>query len=159
MSDFAIHPLHEKPERAEVCAAWSYGEWSAYLETASLENSVKGYKDRAKNKDKLPLTWLGYEGKNMIGMVSLKENCHEDYKELTPWLGSLFVHPYFRRKGYGSALIQHIHAKAKEMGFHHLHLFTSDKTSLYEKNGWKKTAEIRDPMGLHDTNSLMEIDL
>jgi len=159
MPDLQIHPLSEKPEYANDCAVWCYGEWGVHKDSFSIEKSIEAYSNSTDNKDKMPLTWLGFEGSFLAGMISLVEDDHEDHKDLSPWLASMYVHPSFRRKGYAAALIQHLHKEAKNLGHDHLYLFTPDMMPLYEKNGWKVTQNVRDPRGIHDHEKLMEITL
>lgn len=159
MTPIDIYPLSEKPEFAEICAVWSHGEWGAHMKNSSLQDTINCYKNKAKNSDKIPLTWIGLINDKIAGMISLNEHDHEDHKDLSPWLASMFVHPTFRKKGYASALIQHLHKKAKKLGYDHLYLFTPDAMKLYEKNGWKVTGKVRDPRGIYDHEKLMEIDL
>lgn len=159
MDDLQIVPLYEKPEFASTCAAWSFGQWGCHYDNKTLENSIKNYELRASNTETLPLTWIGIINEKIVGMISLVECDHEDRKDLTPWLASMFVHPDFRRKGYASKLIQHLHENAKKLGFNTLYLFTPDMKVLYDKNGWTQIGTVRDPRGFHENETLMEIDL
>ncbi len=54
MSDIQIISLSEKPEFADTCAAWSYGEWVCHIEGRTLERSIRRYRDRAKNTTNIP---------------------------------------------------------------------------------------------------------
>ena len=159
MSALEIFPLNKRPELAETCAAWSFGSWGCHIETYSLEKSIDGYAKRAANTNEIPLTWVGMIDKDIVGMISLVECDHDDHKDLSPWLASMFVHPDFLRKGYASKLIQHLHKEAKDLGYEHLYLFTPDMMDLYEKQGWKVTGKVRDTRGFYDHEKLMEIDL
>lgn len=159
MANFSIHLLSEKPEFAETCAAWSYGSWGCFLKEANISRSIEGYKKRAQSTDHIPLTWVGVINGKIIGMISLVECDHEDHKDLSPWLASMYVAQQYRNKGYASKLIQHLHKEAKNLGFDHLYLFTPDAMTLYEKNGWKVTGKVRDMSGIYDHEKLMEIEL
>lgn len=159
MSALEIIPLHQRSEFAPTCAAWSFGEWGCHIKEASLEKSIKSYKERAKNTEKIPLTWIALLNKKIVGMINLKEHSHEDRKDLSPWLSSIFIHPEFREKGYATALIQYLHKKSKALGYKNIYLFTPDAAKLYEKNGWEITGKIRDPRGLHEYETLMKIEL
>jgi N-acetylglutamate synthase-like GNAT family acetyltransferase len=63
------------------------------------------------------------------------------HKELSPWLAGLYVHPDHRKKGIGSALVNHLLAKVQNMGLSEIFLYTSSATSLYKKLGWRIIAE------------------
>jgi N-acetylglutamate synthase-like GNAT family acetyltransferase len=159
MSTFNIIPLHQKPEFSPTCAAWSFGEWGCYIDDSSLKKSVASYQRRAQNTEKIPLTWITLDNNKIVGMIGLKEYSHDDRKDLSPWLGSLFIHPEFRRKGYATALIQNLHQESKNLGYKNIYLFTPDATTLYEKNGWRIIGKVRDPRGLHEHETLMKIEL
>ena len=159
MGQIDIYPLAEKPEYSQTCAAWSFGSWGCLQDDGSLDKSLSNSQERANNTDKIPLTWIGIVNKKIAGMVSLVANDHSDHPELSPWLASMFVHPEFRKKGYASQLIQRLHIEAKNLGYTKLYLFTPDADKLYEKNGWKVIGQVRDPMGLREFESLMEIEL
>ncbi len=154
-----IAPLSQCPEFAETCAAWSFGSWGCHLEGRTLSQSIKGYKERTQNKNIIPLTWVGIINKKIIGMISLVKNDHEERKDLSPWLASMFVHPDYRKKGYASILIQFLHKEAKKLGFTKLYLYTPDAQELYLKNNWKITGQITSPQGIQEFDHLMEIEL
>jgi GNAT superfamily N-acetyltransferase len=50
-------------------------------------------------------------------------------------MADLFVHPDYRSRGIGSALQDFILAKAKELGFQAIYLYTP-LVGYYEKKGW-----------------------
>lgn len=154
-----IAPLSKHPEYAETCAAWSFGSWGCHCKGRTLSKSIKGYKDRTKNQDSIPLTWVGILNKKIIGMISLVENDHDERKDLSPWLASMFVHPDYREKGYASKLIQFLHGEAQKLGFKKLYLYTPDAQQLYLKNNWKITGQISNLSGIQEFDHLMEIEL
>ena len=159
MTALQIYPLSEKPEFAETCAAWSFGEWGCYVEGSSLEKTLQAYKKRASKDESIPRTWVGMIGSKMVATTSIVECDHNDHKDLTPWLASVFVHPEFRGKGYASALIKNTHNEVKKMGVEKFYLFTPDAAELYAKHGWTEIGQVRDPRGLRDSETLMEIEL
>ncbi len=159
MLGFTIHPLHKKPEHAETCAAWSYGQWGVHMTERCLDDYINRYKKRIENRDKLPITWLLFEGDNVAGAATLSEDDHDDYTHLSPWLASVFVHPTFRGKGYATALSKHVQDEAKKLGYNSLYLYTPNATGLYQKFGWKIKSEGKDPRGIFQNGNLMEINL
>jgi GNAT superfamily N-acetyltransferase len=81
-------------------------------------------------------------------MVSLKQNELEQYNHLTPWVGSLFVHPYYRRSGLGQKLMTAVEKEALNFGFTDLYLFSSDAEKYYldHHNGWEVLERFPDPI-------------
>ena len=62
------------------------------------------------------------------------------HREISPWLGGVFVAPAHRRKGIASALVRHAVRQAAAMGVMRLYLFTNPR-DLYEKLGWRAIVE------------------
>lgn len=74
-----------------------------------------------------------------LGFITFSETEPEEFKELTWWhnsrslyLSRLFVLPYWRNRGIGSALLKFAEEFAKEKGFYCLRLDTS--SSIEESN-------------------------
>ena len=148
MPDFNIIPLGQRPELADVCAAWSFGQWGCQIRQKTLERVVEGYRETCKDESKPPVTWICLADEKPTGMIRLKMDDHPDHPELFPWLASLFVHPWYRKKGIASMLCRHVEKEAEhKYNFDKLYLFTPDAESLYERLGWKKIGTVRDPAG------------
>jgi GNAT superfamily N-acetyltransferase len=60
----------------------------------------------------------------------------EERKDLTPWLGGVFVRPESRRQGIGAALCATVEEAARSRGTQTLYLFTLDKQAWYSRQGW-----------------------
>ncbi len=159
MSDLTILPLTDRPDLAETCAAWGYGEWGCY-EDARLEKAIEIYEKTATNLGTdLPFTWVGIMENKITGMVSLRKEDHDAYKNLSPWLASLYVHPYFRGRGYAHILVQHVEQEARKSGYETLYLYTPDMEILYQKNGWENIERKSDNTGLGRAITLMKKNL
>lgn len=93
-------------------------------------------------EESLPLSLVAFCDAQPVGMCSLRN--HDGIRpDLTPWLGSLVVHPDYQREGIGLKLINAVKTAAKNLGFQHLYLFTFDPTlpSYYAKLGWNLLGE------------------
>jgi N-acetylglutamate synthase-like GNAT family acetyltransferase len=145
---YQIISLRERPEFADDCAAWSYGEWATQYHMRTLAETLERYRKTASGNE-LPQTWLAVADDKAAGMISLKINDHPDFPELSPWLASLFVHPYHRGQGIAEQLIKRCETEAKQIyGFTKMYLFTPNSAALYARLGWQKVRMIRDPMGI-----------
>lgn len=91
------------------------------------------------NDNSLPLTLVAFSSGVPVGMCSLREN-DGIRPDLTPWLGSLVVHPHYQKRGIGKLLIKSIQDKGKNLGFKTLYLFAFDASVVdyYVSLGWKK---------------------
>jgi N-acetylglutamate synthase-like GNAT family acetyltransferase len=91
------------------------------------------------NADKMPMTFVALSEGNPIGMASLREDDGIQPK-LSPWLGSLVVHPAYRKCGVGEMLIEATKDQARYFGYEKIYLLAFDLTipDWYEKLGWHK---------------------
>lgn len=126
-----------KEHLPQLATLWYNEIGKQWIPNASTERALKTYQEHL-NSDSLPLTYVVMANDQAIAMGSLRDNdgIRED---LTPWLGSLIVHPDYRRKGIGEALIGLIKAEAKQMGHSSLYLLTLDPNIhlWYEQLGWE----------------------
>lgn len=154
--DYDIRPLHDCKDLAPLCAAWSYAEWGCLEDgRRSLQEVVEEYGRRANNADGLPRTWLSLVEGKPAGMISLKQHDHEQVRDLTPWLASLFVHPAFRGRGIARELCLRMVREAKIRGFSRLYLYTATDRALYRELGWRPICFLPDPIGLSAEGCLL----
>ncbi len=151
-----IVPLSECPEFAETCAAWSFGEWSSQVKGRKISDSLLRYQETSQgNTNTLPITWVAVVDDRPAGMISLKENDHEDHQDLTPWLASLFVHSDYRGQDIARKLCTHVIEQAKDSGWDKIYLFTHSAPKLYEKFGFKNIGTVRDTSGRNAQGELL----
>jgi len=108
-----------------------------WIPEASVGRAIKTYEQHL-NKHHLPLTFVAIQNEQPIAMVSLREN-DGIRDDLTPWLGSLIVHPDYRQQGIGEKLIEVTKNQARDNGHQKLYLFALDPTipNWYQALGWK----------------------
>jgi len=58
-----------------------------------------------------------------------------------PWLAAVFVVPEARKLGVGSALIDHVVSRSRELGYSEMFLYTDHQQKWYEKRGWMYTRD------------------
>lgn len=150
MPDFTIIPLSQRPELVDCCAAWSYGEWGTQVPTRNLMRVYEDYKSSIQG-EMLPITWIALTDNNKpAGMARLKKNDHIEREDLTPWLGSLYIHPRYRGQGLGDKLCSHVEDAAKnKYGYDCIYLFTGTAEKFYAKRGYKKIGTVEDRSGFH----------
>ncbi|MCF8496247.1 MAG: GNAT family N-acetyltransferase [Alphaproteobacteria bacterium] len=157
MQDLSIIPLTARPDLADTCAAWSFGEWSCHQPGRTLEKTMERYRNTAaKETASLPKTWIGLAGDKIAGMISLKKEDHPDIHDLAPWVASFFIHPVFRDRGYARRFLDHVQTEAGKLNYKTLYLFTADAQNLYAAHGWKIFDRVRDPTGAHPHVVLMK---
>lgn len=81
-----------------------------------------------------------------MGGVGLITNDFISRMDLLPWLCALHVEPEHRRKGFGSALVEHVCAEASRLGYQKIYLCTAH-VGLYEKMRFAYVGEGYHPWG------------
>ena len=107
--------------------------WGNYPINANntLEQTQARYREKAKTQqdDSFPFSWVASVNGRAAGMASLIPEEHDDFPELTPWLGIMYVAKEFRNGGIATALIHTVHNRAKELGHKEIFLSTPDAVS------------------------------
>lgn len=74
-----------------------------------------------------------YNGDTPVGLFEVSY----DYFEEMKWIQSLWIHPNYRLRGYGSAAITHI---VRTCNYPQLKLFAANHSApFYEKHGFRNT--------------------
>ena len=58
-----------------------------------------------------------------------------------PWLAAVFVIPEARKLGVGTALVDHVVSRSRELGYHEIFLYTDHQQRWYESSGWTFTRD------------------
>jgi N-acetylglutamate synthase-like GNAT family acetyltransferase len=145
-----IFNLSEKKIFSDTCAAWSYAQWGCMLPQemrVTLEKTKNGYSARSQSND-LPQTWVMLSDGKCVGMVSLKDKELEDHQDIGPWVGSLYIHPSYRHRGFASELMSKVEEEARKISCSDLYLFSSDACDYYlnKQSGWQIIRNIADPI-------------
>ena len=126
----------------------------SFIDVVELDGAVGGmavsYSGRileAANKPTFRFLRRYYEGlpkliqQNVLPLLQAKEAEADEY-----YLDALAVNPRFRGQGLGTALLKHVHRKAKENGFEKTSLLVEHGNlgayRLYRKIGYKAAGEV-----------------
>lgn len=144
MPQISIFPLAEKPEYIDTCTAWAYGEWVCQSNEIVTLEKFKDLMMPIVSNNELPIAYIAFYGEKIAGMATLKETEHKDRMDLKPWLGGVFVHPYFRGKGIGQVLCNRIESIAKDnYQYKKIHLQTASP-EFYKPMGYEKIGMVSD---------------
>ncbi|WP_259666389.1 MULTISPECIES: GNAT family N-acetyltransferase [Rhizobium] len=141
-----IEYLEKFPNFISVCASWTFGQWGCQS-SCSYEQAQGEFE--AATKTSMPLTLVAIENAVPVGMVTLANHDFEG-SPLSPWLKALFVHPFHRKKGIATRLIEQLEEEALRLGCKSLYLITEDARLLYERMGWQAIDHVRTPYGAAD---------
>ena len=136
--------LSDYPQFAPVLADWHHAEWGAHIDGWS-RNAAEAELQTHVGRCQIPTTLLALDGEQLLGSVSLLQNDHEDVRDYSPWLASLYVIPAQRSRGVGAALTRRLVAEAFALGVPTLYLYTVDTQGFYRDLGWQEI----DRIGFH----------
>lgn len=122
-------------ENMRTIAEWHHEEWAKYNPGQTLEDRIKLY-DNFLEENFLPTMLVGIVKDEVVGTACVLDHDMDVYKELFPWLASVYVHPNHRGNGYATHLVNEVVAESKNKGYKEMYLYTPDQQSLYSKIGW-----------------------
>lgn len=134
--NMAIVNLNQVPQHLATLALWHHNEWSHLNPGNSLQKRQQLMQSELSDSV-IPTTFVYLDGEALAGSASLLSNDMDTHPELSPWLASVYVHPKFRHKGVGTALVEQIQQFAFAQGYEQLYLFTEAQKSFYQGMGWK----------------------
>ena len=148
--------LVDYPEHVEMVSNWIYKEFIEGIRAGiSYELILKSC--GARNKDSLPISLIALKNNICVGTISLFENDLKERRDLSPWLGALYVDKEFRNQGIAKQLIDRIIEIAKEMKKDKIYLRTEHASEYYKKLGWIFVLKTIDGFNLNTEVYMKEI--
>jgi GNAT superfamily N-acetyltransferase len=89
------------------------------------------------NADRIPMTIIALDDGEPIGTAALTDHDMETHRELSPWLGGVYVVPSARGRGVARALVGDVIDRAAAFGVPVLYLYTNGAEGLYQKLDWR----------------------
>ena len=158
MISFKVVALAEHPHHWQTAAEWSFAAWHHEFPSDTVQTYLDQYRLAASNPERLIEIYAAVDSDNkLLGVATLVDDDElPDAPEPGPWLAAVFVTPAARKLGCGSALVDRVVTRARDLGHKKLFLYTEHAAAWYLDKGWTK---IRDTvfLGLHHT--VMQLDL
>lgn len=158
MNSFNVVALAEHPHHWQTAAEWSFAAWQHEFPTDTVQTYLDQYSLAASKPEKLIEIFAAIDSDdNLLGVATLVDDDElPDVPEPGPWLAAVFVAPDARKFGVGSALVERVVSRTRELGYSTLYLYTEHAQIWYRDKSWTK---IRDTvfLGLHHT--VMQLDL
>ncbi len=158
MISFKVVVLAEHPHHWQTAAEWSFAAWHHEFPTDTVQTYLDQYSLAASKPEKLIEIFAAIDSDdNLLGVATLVDDDElPDAPEPGPWLAAVFVAPDARKFGVGSALVERVVSRTRELNYSTLYLYTEHAQIWYRDKGWTK---IRDTvfLGLHHT--VMQLDL
>lgn len=133
-----IADISQRPEAIDPLSSWNYGYWADRTPEVRFDQWRQLYRECANTQGlQIPLTIVGLEDGAVFGGVTIVEvdDIH-DFPDYFPWIAALVVGETFRGRGLGSILLDAAIAKARQLGFHHVFLWTDSRNEWYGRHGW-----------------------
>lgn len=140
MEKVEITYLADHPNMISTCASWAYSQWGCQS-GGSLNRSIERFTEGT-NKEIAPITLVALVNQKPAGMISLWLNDYDKRPNLTPWLASLYVHPFYRHEHIATLLIEKLESEAQRLGYRHCYLVTEEAKNLYAKCGWEEIEQV-----------------
>jgi GNAT superfamily N-acetyltransferase len=135
-SEMFISYIKDVPECIIPLAQSIVEHWRYVLLKETVDSRVRKLQQHM-NRTLLPIAWVAHSEFEVFGTAALRVHDLDDRKDLTPWLGGVFVRPEYRNRGIASFLCRVVEEKAWSLGFNSLYLHTPDQQSLYVTLGWQ----------------------
>jgi len=131
--------LKNQPQTIPILAQWLYDEWHAYDVSLTKQKLIDSLNKR-QNSDKIPITFIILKNSEPVGMITLKEQSDPEFSDFPRgalWMGSLYVVPEDRNKGFGKELLKFATVVAACLGHKEVFFYTSNSTNVpwYLKRG------------------------
>jgi GNAT superfamily N-acetyltransferase len=119
-------------------ARWAVEQWKRDFPYDTVDWYLNVY-DASDSATTLPVVRAALLNDEFVGTASLiADDELPDAPEPGPWIAAVFVAQWARRQGIGEALIDSLTARARELGFSTVYLYTEHGAPWYEKMGWTR---------------------
>ena len=158
MTKYKVVALCEHPTHWQLAARWSFDAWQHEFPSDTVQTYLDQYSFAASKPERLIEIYAAISDQNqLLGVATLIDDDElPDATEPGPWLAAVFVTPTERKVGIGSALVNHIVHRARELNFATLYLYTEFAEDWYQQKDWTK---IRDTEFLGLKHTVMQLRL
>jgi N-acetylglutamate synthase-like GNAT family acetyltransferase len=158
MNSFKVVSLAEHPHHWQTAAEWSFEAWKHDFPSDTVQTYLDQYALAASEPEKLIEVFAAIDSQdNLLGVATLVDDDElPDAPEPGPWLAAVFVTPEARKFGVGSALVERVVSRTRDLGYPKIFLYTEHQENWYASKGWMKIRDIVF-LGLHHV--VMQLDL
>ena len=158
MNSFKVASLAEHSHHWQTAAEWSFEAWKHDFPSDTVQTYLDQYALASTKSEELLEVFAAIDSQDdLLGVATLVDDDElPDAPEPGPWLAAVFVTPDARKFGVGSALVEHVVNRARELGYPKIYLYTEHQELWYASKGWSKIRDIIF-LGLHHT--VMQLEL
>jgi len=146
-----IRPLSDVPESIATLSEMFVQEWGPYYGPGGPGDADADLRACCK-RDEIPLALVAMnEQGQVVGTGALKPDSVGAEPGEGPWIAALVVSPASRRRGVGTAIMNALIEKARQLKFPSIYISTDAADCLLKKRGWlpvRKVPSLRGPISI-----------
>jgi N-acetylglutamate synthase-like GNAT family acetyltransferase len=135
-AEVTVTYLADTPEVIPLIAKWQHKQWGDLPGARTLDQISKQLHAHLQ-RDAMPTTFVARVQHQPVGCASLVASDMKALPQWIPWLSSVLVVPQMRGQGVGTRLVECVAAKAVELGYPRLYLYTLDQMHFYQQLRWQ----------------------
>ena len=158
LTAFSIIPIKQVPHHHDHAAQLSLDAWKHDFPEDTLQTYLDMFTATGTYADRLVEVFAALnQTDELLGLATLVDDDElPGATEPGPWLAAVFVVPEARKLGVGSALVDHVVSRSRELGYAEIFLYTEYQDQWYQKKGW---SYLRDTLLNDIEHVVMQISL
>jgi len=143
LTAFSIIPIKQVPHHHDHAAQISLDAWKHDFPEDTLQTYLDMFTATGTYANRFVEVFAAInQAEELLGLATLVDDDElPGAIEPGPWLAAVFVVPEARKLGVGSALINHVVSRSRELGYSEMFLYTEDQQEWYQKRGWTYTRD------------------
>jgi len=138
LTAFSITHIKEVPHLHQQAAEMSRVAWKHDFPEDTLQTYLDMFTATGTYANRFVEVFAAInQAEELLGLATLVDDDElPGATEPGPWLAAVFVVPEARKLGVGSALVDHVVSRSRELGYAELFLYTEYQDQWYQKKGW-----------------------
>lgn len=158
LTAFSIIPIKQVPHHHDHAAQLSLDAWKHDFPEDTLQTYLDMFTATGTYANRFVEVFAALnQADELLGLATLVDDDElPGATEPGPWLAAVFVVPEARKLGVGSALVDHVVSRSRELGYAEIFLYTEYQDQWYQKKGW---SYLRDTLLNDIKHVVMQISL
>mgnify|MGYP000291737774 FL=1 len=158
LTAFSITHIKEVPHLHQQAAEMSRVAWKHDFPEDTLQTYLDMFTATGTYANRFVEVFAAInQAEELLGLATLVDDDElPGAIEPGPWLAAVFVVPEARKLGVGSALVDHVVSRSRELGYAEIFLYTEYQDQWYQKKGW---SYLRDTLLNDIKHVVMQISL
>jgi len=158
LTAFSIIPIKQVPHHHDHAAQLSLDAWKHDFPEDTLQTYLDMFTATGTYANRFVEVFAAInQAEELLGLATLVDDDElPGATEPGPWLAAVFVVPEARKLGVGSALVDHVVSRSRELGYAEIFLYTEYQDQWYQKKGW---SYLRDTLLNDIEHVVMQISL